>query len=48
MQSCRRTQKKNGAKKVYAFATHGLFNGNAFEIIEKTPLERIIVTNTIP
>ena len=42
------TLKKNGANKVYAFASHGLFNGNAFEKIEKSVLEKVIVTDTIP
>jgi ribose-phosphate pyrophosphokinase len=42
------TLKKHGANKVYAFASHGLFNGNAFEKIEKSVLEKVIVTDTIP
>lgn len=40
--------KKNGAKKVYAFATHGLFSGKAIDNINNSCLERVIVTNTIP
>jgi ribose-phosphate pyrophosphokinase len=39
---------KGGAKKVYAFATHGLFNGKAFENIKNSSIERIIITNSIP
>lgn len=40
--------KNHGAKQVYAFATHGLFNGNAFKNINSTDIGKIIVTNTIP
>lgn len=40
--------KKQGAKKVWGFASHGLFNGPAFDTIDKSPIEKIIVTNTIP
>lgn len=40
--------KKHGAKKVYAFATHGLFSGNAYRNINQSCLEKVVVTNTIP
>ncbi len=40
--------KKHGAKNVYAFATHGLFSGKAIENIEKSSLDKVVVTNTIP
>lgn len=40
--------KNRGAKKVFAFATHGLFSGNAFHNIKNSLIEKIIVTNTIP
>lgn len=40
--------KKYGAKRVYAFATHGLFSKDAREKIENSPLELVVVTNTIP
>jgi ribose-phosphate pyrophosphokinase len=44
-----KTLKKMGATNVFAFATHGLFNGNAFQNIKNTPqLDRVIVTNSIP
>ena len=33
---------------MFAFITHGLFSGTAREKIEKSPLEQILVTNTIP
>jgi ribose-phosphate pyrophosphokinase len=37
-----------GATRVFAFATHGLFNGPAGERIEKSALELVAVANTIP
>jgi ribose-phosphate pyrophosphokinase len=37
-----------GAEKVYAVATHGLFAGNAVETLEASPLAGIVVTDTIP
>ena len=40
--------KKLGAKKVLALATHGLFTGIPDETLQKSPLDQIIVTNTIP
>ncbi|KAA9035663.1 ribose-phosphate pyrophosphokinase [Ginsengibacter hankyongi] len=40
--------KKLGAKKVLALATHGLFTGTPDETLQKSPLDQILVTNTIP
>lgn len=40
--------KENGAKSVMAFATHGLFSGKAIENINKSTLDKVVVTNTIP
>jgi ribose-phosphate pyrophosphokinase len=37
-----------GAKKVYAVATHGIFSGRAFEILTESPLSGIVVTDTVP
>jgi ribose-phosphate pyrophosphokinase len=39
---------KNGAKNVYAFATHGVFSGSAIENLKKSNIKKIVVTNTIP
>lgn len=39
---------KGGAQKVYAFATHGLFSGDAFNNLRKSSLEEIVITNSIP
>ncbi len=40
--------KENGAARVFACAVHGVLSGPAFDRIEKAPLEKLIVTNTIP
>ena len=40
--------KMQGAKKVYAYATHGLFTGNAIERIEQSALDEVIVFDTVP
>ena len=40
--------KANGASKVFACAVHGVLSGPAIERIVKAPIEKLIVTNTIP
>ena len=40
--------KANGAAKVIACAVHGVLSGPAIERIEKSPIDKLIVTNTIP
>jgi ribose-phosphate pyrophosphokinase len=40
--------KDRGAKRIVAFATHGLFNGGALSRINKSPLTDVVVTNTVP
>jgi len=37
-----------GAKKIYAIVTHGIFCGPALERIEKSKLEFVAATNTLP
>jgi len=37
-----------GARRVFAFATHGLFNNPAAERIEASALEEVVTANTIP
>jgi ribose-phosphate pyrophosphokinase len=37
-----------GADEIFAVATHGLFSGQAFEILSGGPLSGIVVTDTIP
>ena len=42
------TLREQGVEHVYAAATHGVFSGNAFENIAASPLEQVVVTDTIP
>ena len=37
-----------GAKRVYAAATHGLFAGDANKILREAPIDKIVVTDTVP
>ncbi|MCB0394246.1 MAG: ribose-phosphate pyrophosphokinase [Bdellovibrionales bacterium] len=39
---------KNGAKKVFAVATHGVFSGPALSRLNESAIEKVVVTNTIP
>ncbi len=39
--------KERGAEKVYASATHALLSGSAVEKLSASPLEELVVTNTI-
>ncbi len=39
--------KENGAKDIYVFATHGLFNGDAFTKLENAPIKEVYVTNSV-
>ena len=38
---------KNGAKEVYACVTHPVLSGPAIERLEKSPIAKLVVTNTI-
>jgi ribose-phosphate pyrophosphokinase len=40
--------RRQGARRTYAAAVHGVFSGPALERIEASRLERLLVTNTIP
>src|SRR5258707_10532223 len=40
--------KAKGAARVIACAVHGVLSGPAIERIEKSPIDKLIVTNTIP
>lgn len=42
------TLKEAGAKKIYLLATHGLLSSDAPTLLEDSPIDEIIVTNTIP
>ncbi|SRR5579875_250547 len=39
---------QEGAKAIYACATHPVLSGPAMERIDKSPIEKIVVTNSIP
>jgi ribose-phosphate pyrophosphokinase len=40
--------KARGAHKIYACMTHGLFSGTAVDKVVNSPIEEIVVTDTIP
>jgi len=40
--------KANGATRIIACAVHGVLSGPAIDRIEKSPIDKLIVTNTIP
>ncbi len=40
--------KKEGAKRIIAVASHPVFSGNALERLEKSIIEEVVVTNSIP
>lgn len=40
--------KDRGAEKIYVCATHGIFAGDALELIGKSDIEKLFVTDTIP
>lgn len=39
---------RQGAKKIYAAITHGLFSGDSLSRIQNSPLSEVIVSNTVP
>ncbi|KAM7200931.1 ribose-phosphate pyrophosphokinase 5 [Rhypophila sp. PSN 637] len=40
--------KKEGATKIYALLTHGVFSGDAISRIKASALDRVVVTNSVP
>ncbi|XP_015127782.1 phosphoribosyl pyrophosphate synthase-associated protein 2 [Diachasma alloeum] len=40
--------KERGAYKIYVLATHGLLSSDAPKLIEESPIDEVVVTNTIP
>ncbi|GEM11325.1 ribose-phosphate pyrophosphokinase [Rhodotorula toruloides] len=38
----------NGAKRVVALVTHGILSGPALKVLNESPLEKLIVSNSIP
>lgn len=41
------TLKWAGAKKIYAYVTHGVFGDNAVDNIKRSPISKLIVSNTL-
>ena len=39
---------RHGAKEIYAGATHGILAGNAIEKIRNSPINEVVITNTVP
>jgi ribose-phosphate pyrophosphokinase len=39
---------EGGASRVFAAAVHGVLSGPAIARLEQSPLEKVIITNTIP
>jgi ribose-phosphate pyrophosphokinase len=48
IQNAAKALKENGARRVLACAVHGVLSGPAIKRIEESPLDELIVTNTIP
>jgi ribose-phosphate pyrophosphokinase len=40
--------KKEGARRIFICASHGLFSGNSMEMIDLSPVEQVIVTDSVP
>jgi ribose-phosphate pyrophosphokinase len=40
--------KAEGANKIYVLASHGLFTDDAMKIIDESPVEAVVVTNSLP
>ncbi|KAK9685283.1 ribose phosphate diphosphokinase subunit prs4 [Basidiobolus ranarum] len=39
---------QRGATEIYAVVAHGILSGKAIEIINKSPMSQVVVTNTVP
>lgn len=39
---------KNGARSVRVVATHGLFSGDALDLIDNSPIDHIVIADTVP
>ena len=40
--------KERGAKRVFAYCTHPILSGSAVDRIAGSPLDEVVITNTIP
>lgn len=43
-----RIAQQNGAKAIYVFATHGVLVGKAIPTLKESPIEKVIITDSIP
>ena len=43
-----RALRRKKAKRIFACATHGVLSGPAIERLKESPIEEIILTNTVP
>jgi ribose-phosphate pyrophosphokinase len=43
-----RLVREAGARSVYVAATHGVLCGNAVENIQRSPIDQVVVTNSLP
>jgi ribose-phosphate pyrophosphokinase len=39
--------RKEGAEKIYVLATHGIFSGSAAERLNESPIDKVVVTDTL-
>jgi ribose-phosphate pyrophosphokinase len=40
--------REKGAKRIFAAVTHGIFVGDAVKLIEESPIEMVLMSNTVP
>jgi ribose-phosphate pyrophosphokinase len=40
--------KKEGATKIYALLTHGVFSGDAISRVKASAIDKVVVTNSVP
>jgi ribose-phosphate pyrophosphokinase len=40
--------KENGARKIYVFATHGIFNNDFYQRVDDSTIDSVFVTNSLP
>ena len=46
-QAARELQRR-GARRIIACASHGVFSGQAFQLLDEAPIDEVTVTNTLP
>lgn len=48
LESAAKACREKGAKRIFAAVTHGILVGDALERIEKSPIEALLISNTVP